>query len=138
MVIKSSKFLTCSCFVSENQFSLFQANLSQNSFTPIFICMYFLLLWLGKINTWYLWKIFILRILLERGGILPQNIQDLNQDLDLCTSCHPDKFFSHVRDGLNFGTQIGFISIREWGNSGFFLSLYLFSFSSFQLSLPSF
>ncbi|XP_007085437.2 purine nucleoside phosphorylase LACC1 [Panthera tigris] len=53
------------------------------------------------------------RILLERGGILPQNIQDLNQDLNICTSCHPDKFFSHVRDGLNFGTQIGFISIRE-------------------------
>ncbi|XP_010343225.1 purine nucleoside phosphorylase LACC1 [Saimiri boliviensis] len=53
------------------------------------------------------------RILLERGGILPQNIQDKNQDLNLCTSCHPDKFFSHVRDGLNFGTQIGFISIRE-------------------------
>ncbi|XP_027961976.1 laccase domain-containing protein 1 isoform X3 [Eumetopias jubatus] len=53
------------------------------------------------------------RILLERGGILPQNIQDLNQDLNLCTSCHPDKFFSRVRDGLNFGTQIGFISIRE-------------------------
>lgn len=53
------------------------------------------------------------RILLEQGGILPQNIQDQNQDLELCTSCHPDKFFSHVRDGLNFGTQIGFISIRE-------------------------
>lgn len=53
------------------------------------------------------------RILLERGGILPQNIEDQNQDLNLCTSCHPDKFFSHVRDGLNFGTQIGFISIRE-------------------------
>ncbi|KAF6376334.1 laccase domain containing 1 [Rhinolophus ferrumequinum] len=53
------------------------------------------------------------RILLERGGILPQNIEDQKQDLNLCTSCHPDKFFSHVRDGLNFGTQIGFISIRE-------------------------
>ncbi|XP_012969539.1 purine nucleoside phosphorylase LACC1 isoform X2 [Mesocricetus auratus] len=53
------------------------------------------------------------RILLERGGILPQNIQDQKGDLDLCTSCHPDKFFSHVRDGLNFGTQIGFICIRE-------------------------
>ncbi|XP_006166557.1 laccase domain-containing protein 1 isoform X1 [Tupaia chinensis] len=52
------------------------------------------------------------RILLEQGGILPQNIEDLNQELNLCTSCHPDKFFSHVRDGLNFGTQIGFISIR--------------------------
>ncbi|XP_055966004.1 purine nucleoside phosphorylase LACC1 isoform X1 [Sorex fumeus] len=53
------------------------------------------------------------RILLEQGGILSQNIQDQYQDLSLCTSCHPDKFFSHVRDGLNFGTQIGFISIRE-------------------------
>lgn len=53
------------------------------------------------------------RILLEQGGILPQNIQDQMQDLNLCTSCHPEKFFSHIRDGLNFGTQIGFISIRE-------------------------
>lgn len=53
------------------------------------------------------------RILLEQGGILPQNIQDQNQDLNLCTSCHPEKFFSFVRDGLNFGTQIGFISIRD-------------------------
>ncbi|XP_023407039.1 purine nucleoside phosphorylase LACC1 isoform X2 [Loxodonta africana] len=53
------------------------------------------------------------RVLLERGGILPQNIQDQNQDLDLCTSCYPNKFFSHVRDGLSFGTQIGFISVRE-------------------------
>ncbi|KAM6178813.1 LOW QUALITY PROTEIN: purine nucleoside phosphorylase LACC1 [Rhynchocyon petersi] len=53
------------------------------------------------------------RILLERGGILPQNIQDQHQDLSLCTSCHPNKFFSNIRDGLNFGTQIGFISIKE-------------------------
>ncbi|XP_005409130.1 PREDICTED: laccase domain-containing protein 1 [Chinchilla lanigera] len=53
------------------------------------------------------------RILLEQGGILPENIQDQNQDLNLCTSCHPEKFFSCVRDGLNFGTQIGFISLRE-------------------------
>nr|XP_048277908.1 purine nucleoside phosphorylase LACC1 [Myodes glareolus]XP_048277909.1 purine nucleoside phosphorylase LACC1 [Myodes glareolus]XP_048277911.1 purine nucleoside phosphorylase LACC1 [Myodes glareolus]XP_048277912.1 purine nucleoside phosphorylase LACC1 [Myodes glareolus] len=53
------------------------------------------------------------RILLERGGILPQHIHDQKGDLDLCTSCHPEKFFSHVRDGLNFGTQIGFISVRE-------------------------
>ncbi|XP_030055283.1 purine nucleoside phosphorylase LACC1 isoform X2 [Microcaecilia unicolor] len=58
------------------------------------------------------------RILLERGGILPQNIQDdsvtdRSQNITLCTSCHPDKFFSHVRDGSNFGTQIGFISIQD-------------------------
>uniref|UniRef100_A0A8C8RMU8 Purine nucleoside phosphorylase LACC1 n=1 Tax=Pelusios castaneus TaxID=367368 RepID=A0A8C8RMU8_9SAUR len=58
------------------------------------------------------------RILLETGGILPQNIQDdsvtdHNQNLTFCTACHPDKFYSHVRDGTNFGTQIGFISIRD-------------------------
>ncbi|XP_068924797.1 purine nucleoside phosphorylase LACC1 isoform X1 [Petaurus breviceps papuanus] len=58
------------------------------------------------------------RILLERGGILPQNIQGdsksaQNQNLDLCTSCHPDMFFSHVRDGIDFGSQLGFILIRE-------------------------
>ncbi|XP_006008187.1 purine nucleoside phosphorylase LACC1 [Latimeria chalumnae] len=58
------------------------------------------------------------RILLERGGILPQNIMDdsvasKDTNVTLCTACHPDKFFSHVRDGINFGTQIGFISIKN-------------------------
>ncbi|XP_019385419.1 PREDICTED: laccase domain-containing protein 1 [Crocodylus porosus] len=58
------------------------------------------------------------RALLESGGILPQNIQDdsvadQNQNITFCTACHPDKFYSHVRDGSNFGTQIGFISIRN-------------------------
>ncbi|KAL8189802.1 UNVERIFIED_CONTAM: hypothetical protein K2H54_007707 [Gekko kuhli] len=58
------------------------------------------------------------RVLLEAGGILPENIQDDSvvdpgQNLTLCTSCHPDQFYSHVRDGENFGTQIGFISIRD-------------------------
>nr|XP_015219174.1 PREDICTED: laccase domain-containing protein 1 [Lepisosteus oculatus]XP_015219175.1 PREDICTED: laccase domain-containing protein 1 [Lepisosteus oculatus]XP_015219176.1 PREDICTED: laccase domain-containing protein 1 [Lepisosteus oculatus]XP_015219177.1 PREDICTED: laccase domain-containing protein 1 [Lepisosteus oculatus] len=58
------------------------------------------------------------RVLLERGGVLPHNIQDntvseSRENLTLCTSCHPDKFFSHVRDGNNFGTQIGFLSIKE-------------------------
>ncbi|XP_070799130.1 purine nucleoside phosphorylase LACC1 isoform X1 [Pituophis catenifer annectens] len=58
------------------------------------------------------------RVLLEAGGILPINIQDDSvtdpeQNLTLCTSCHPDKFYSHVRDGENFGTQIGFISIKN-------------------------
>ncbi|XP_042316418.1 purine nucleoside phosphorylase LACC1 isoform X2 [Sceloporus undulatus] len=57
------------------------------------------------------------RVLLEAGGVLPQNIQDysvmdLNQNVTLCTSCCPDQFYSHVRDGENFGTQIGFISIK--------------------------
>ncbi|XP_072541239.1 purine nucleoside phosphorylase LACC1 [Salminus brasiliensis] len=57
------------------------------------------------------------RILLERGGLLPEHIQDNTvkdqPNLTLCTSCHPDSFFSHVRDGLNFGTQIGFLWIKE-------------------------
>ncbi|OWK64326.1 purine nucleoside phosphorylase LACC1 [Lonchura striata] len=58
------------------------------------------------------------RILLERGGILPENIQDdsitdQKQNVTFCTACHPDKFYSHFRDGTNFGTQIGFISIKD-------------------------
>ncbi|NWT98712.1 LACC1 protein, partial [Urocynchramus pylzowi] len=58
------------------------------------------------------------RILLERGGILPENIQDdsitdQKQNITFCTACHPEKFYSHFRDGTNFGTQIGFISIKD-------------------------
>ncbi|NXN84011.1 LACC1 protein, partial [Bombycilla garrulus] len=58
------------------------------------------------------------RILLEGGGILPENIQDdsitdQNENITFCTACHPDKFYSHFRDGSNFGTQIGFISIKD-------------------------
>uniref|UniRef100_A0A671MG95 Purine nucleoside phosphorylase LACC1 n=1 Tax=Sinocyclocheilus anshuiensis TaxID=1608454 RepID=A0A671MG95_9TELE len=53
---------------------------------------------------------------LERGGIKPEHIEDLRiphkSDSTLCTSCHPELFFSHVRDGLNFGTQIGFVWIK--------------------------
>ncbi|XP_056096561.1 purine nucleoside phosphorylase LACC1 [Rhinichthys klamathensis goyatoka] len=56
------------------------------------------------------------RILLERGGINPAHIEDIRiphqSDPTLCTSCHPELFFSHVRDGLNFGTQIGFVWIK--------------------------
>ncbi|XP_052642037.1 purine nucleoside phosphorylase LACC1 isoform X1 [Harpia harpyja] len=58
------------------------------------------------------------RVLLESGGILPENIQDdsvtdQNQNITFCTACHPEKFYSHFRDGTNFGTQIGFISIKD-------------------------
>ncbi|XP_051567157.1 purine nucleoside phosphorylase LACC1-like isoform X1 [Myxocyprinus asiaticus] len=57
------------------------------------------------------------RILLERGGIKPEHIQDIRlpnkTDSMLCTSCQPELFFSHVRDGINFGTQIGFVWIKE-------------------------
>ncbi|XP_061580379.1 purine nucleoside phosphorylase LACC1 [Cololabis saira] len=56
------------------------------------------------------------RVLLQRGGILPEHIHDnavTNQPcISPCTSCHPKDFFSHVRDGLNFGTQVGFLWIR--------------------------
>ncbi|KAB5577085.1 hypothetical protein PHYPO_G00205910 [Pangasianodon hypophthalmus] len=57
------------------------------------------------------------RVLLETGGLLPEHIQDNTvtnrPNITLCTSCHPDSFFSHVRDGTNFGTQIGFLWIKE-------------------------
>ncbi|KAJ8404587.1 hypothetical protein AAFF_G00334500 [Aldrovandia affinis] len=57
------------------------------------------------------------RILLQRGGLLPHHIQDNTvtdrPNLTLCTACLPDSFFSHVRDGNNFGTQIGFLWIKE-------------------------
>ncbi|XP_026865411.2 purine nucleoside phosphorylase LACC1 [Electrophorus electricus] len=57
------------------------------------------------------------RVLLERGGVLPQHIHDDSvtnrPSVTLCTACHPDTFYSHVRDGLDFGTQIGFLQIRE-------------------------
>ncbi|XP_051998094.1 purine nucleoside phosphorylase LACC1 [Xyrauchen texanus] len=57
------------------------------------------------------------RILLERDGIKPEHIQDIRlphkTDCTLCTSCQPELFFSHVRDGINFGTQIGFLWIKE-------------------------
>ncbi|XP_067896296.1 purine nucleoside phosphorylase LACC1 [Heterodontus francisci] len=58
------------------------------------------------------------RVLLERGGILSENISDGSTgskctEVTLCTVCHPDMFFSYSRDGRNFGTQIGFISVRD-------------------------
>ncbi|XP_059823810.1 purine nucleoside phosphorylase LACC1 isoform X1 [Hypanus sabinus] len=58
------------------------------------------------------------RVLLERAGILPENIGDdspgsRDTKTTLCTVCHPDLFFSYIRDGSNFGTQIGFISVRD-------------------------
>ncbi|XP_075968325.1 purine nucleoside phosphorylase LACC1 [Anarhichas minor] len=56
------------------------------------------------------------RVLLQRGGVLPEHIHDdmetERSSVTPCTSCHPEDFFSHVRDGLNFGTQVGFLWIR--------------------------
>ncbi|XP_053296353.1 purine nucleoside phosphorylase LACC1 [Pleuronectes platessa] len=57
------------------------------------------------------------RLLLQRGGILPEHIHDDSVTdrpcVTPCTSCHPELFFSHVRDGPDFGTQVGFLWIRE-------------------------
>lgn len=57
------------------------------------------------------------RVLLQKGGVLPENIHDNTvwerPSVTPCTSCHPEDFFSHVRDGLNFGTQVGFLWIRD-------------------------
>ncbi|KAJ8253368.1 hypothetical protein GJAV_G00212150 [Gymnothorax javanicus] len=59
------------------------------------------------------------RILLQQGGVLPDHIHDDSvidrPKVTLCTACHPELFFSHVRDGTNFGTQIGFLWIKEPG-----------------------
>ncbi|XP_072301420.1 purine nucleoside phosphorylase LACC1 [Eucyclogobius newberryi] len=57
------------------------------------------------------------RVLLQNGGILPEHIHDDTvrdrPEVTPCTSCNPHDYFSHVRDGVNFGTQVGFIWIRE-------------------------
>ncbi|XP_059198946.1 purine nucleoside phosphorylase LACC1 [Centropristis striata] len=57
------------------------------------------------------------RVLLQRGGVLPEHIHDdtltEHRSVTPCTSCHPELFFSHVRDGLNFGTQVGFLWLPE-------------------------
>lgn len=55
------------------------------------------------------------RILLERGGFKPEHIENIRipNKTTLCTSCQPELFFSHVRDGVNFGTQIGYVWIKE-------------------------
>ncbi|XP_074550712.1 purine nucleoside phosphorylase LACC1 [Halichoeres trimaculatus] len=57
------------------------------------------------------------RVLLQRGGVLPENIHDdtsmEHPNVTPCTSCHPELCFSHRRDGMNFGTQVGYLWIRE-------------------------
>ncbi|TRY57958.1 hypothetical protein DNTS_030950 [Danionella cerebrum] len=56
------------------------------------------------------------RILLERGGVKAEHIEELRipheTSSSLCTSCQPELFFSRVRDGINFGTQVGFVWIK--------------------------
>ncbi|XP_034550501.1 laccase domain-containing protein 1 [Notolabrus celidotus] len=59
------------------------------------------------------------RLLLQRGGVLPENIHDdvttEHPSVTPCTSCHPELFFSHRRDGTEFGTQVGYLWIKEEG-----------------------
>ncbi len=43
------------------------------------------------------------RLELERAGALPERVLDTG----LCTSCHPELFFSHRRDGGSTGRQAG-------------------------------
>lgn len=66
------------------------------------------------------------RILLERGGVRPAHIHDhmvapqqqqQQPLLTSCSSCDSAHFFSHNRDGAHFGTQVGFLWIREGGGS---------------------
>ncbi len=45
---------------------------------------------------------------LERAGVPPQSIVSA----DICTSCHPDLFFSHRRDGGVTGRQAGLVWLR--------------------------
>ncbi|XP_076602638.1 purine nucleoside phosphorylase LACC1 [Chaetodon auriga] len=56
------------------------------------------------------------RVLLQKVGVLPEHIHDDTTTerpcVTPCTSCHPEAFFSHVRDGTNFGTQVGFLWIK--------------------------
>ncbi|XP_061648816.1 purine nucleoside phosphorylase LACC1 isoform X2 [Phyllopteryx taeniolatus] len=53
------------------------------------------------------------RLQLEETGILPHHIHDDASVTTPCTSCHPQDFFSHVRDGAHFGTQVGFVWLKE-------------------------
>ncbi|XP_077393786.1 purine nucleoside phosphorylase LACC1 [Festucalex cinctus] len=52
------------------------------------------------------------RLQLQEAGIPPHHIQD-DVGVAPCTSCHPRDFFSHLRDGPHFGTQVGFVWIKE-------------------------
>ncbi|XP_030284366.1 laccase domain-containing protein 1 isoform X1 [Sparus aurata] len=57
------------------------------------------------------------RVLLQRAGVLSEHIHDdlMTEQpcVTPCTSCLPEHFFSHRRDGPNFGTQVGFLWIKD-------------------------
>lgn len=49
------------------------------------------------------------RILLEKAGVLPYNIELSH----LCTGCRTDLFFSHRKEGGKTGRMIAFIGLKE-------------------------
>jgi YfiH family protein len=51
----------------------------------------------------------VARRLLQRAGVGAIEVSEL------CTSCHPDLFFSHRRDGRSTGRQAGLVRITETG-----------------------
>jgi purine-nucleoside/S-methyl-5'-thioadenosine phosphorylase / adenosine deaminase len=51
----------------------------------------------------------VTRRLLERAGVSAIEVSEL------CTSCNPDLFFSHRRDGRRTGRQAGLVRITETG-----------------------
>ncbi|XP_078678856.1 purine nucleoside phosphorylase LACC1-like [Branchiostoma floridae x Branchiostoma belcheri] len=58
----------------------------------------------------------VTRLLLEQAGVKPENIDDgtlgTEAVVTLCTVCEPEqKFYSYRRDGVQYGTQVGFIGI---------------------------
>lgn len=68
-----------------------------------------------------------IRLQLEKKGVPPKNIDDGTSEMDetsksqhptQCTKCDPQqRFFSYRRDGEQYGTQVGFISVREIDDS---------------------
>ncbi|XP_057707556.1 purine nucleoside phosphorylase LACC1 [Corythoichthys intestinalis] len=57
------------------------------------------------------------RLQLQEAGIAPHHIHD-DEGVAPCTACRPRDFFSHARDGAHFGSQAGFVWIREERGGG--------------------
>lgn len=51
------------------------------------------------------------RVILERNGILPENID--TESASLCTVCNQQFLYSYERDRRPFGNQMGYIGIRK-------------------------
>ena len=51
------------------------------------------------------------RVILEKNGILPENID--TETVSLCTVCNQKLLYSHKRDGIPFGNQMGYIGLRK-------------------------